>query len=252
MTQPLHILVVDDDRDHADSLAELFTLEGHTVRVAYNAADAISAFVAENFDVAFMDVVMPGMNGVESFLEIRRRRPDAKVYMMTGYSVEDLLRQAIDNGALGVISKPIDPARMAHALDEVAPHGIILVAEDDPDLGPAICAGLECHGKSCELVTNGREALDRLAAGGVDVLVLDLKMPLINGLDVYKTLSDQGCAVPTIMVTGSGSELGDSLDGLADVAVTGILNKPFDIPALLDRLDRLAGIAASERRGAEL
>lgn len=240
MKRSLRILVVDDDHDHADSLAELFELEGHWVRVAYNAKDAITTFVSDDFDVTFMDVVMPGMNGVESFLEIRRQRPDAKVYMMTGYSVEQLLQQAIDHGALGVISKPISPDRMARALDEVAPNGIILVAEDDPDLGPAICAGLECHGKACELVTDGRQALDRVKAGGVDVLVLDLKMPLINGIDVYKTLRDQGRAVPTIMVTGNGGDLSDSLSGLGDVILTGILNKPFDIPALLERLEQLA------------
>ena len=247
MKRSLEILVVDDYRDHADSLAELFELEGHKVRVAYAAADAIAAFVSQEFDVAFMDVVMPGMNGVESFLEIRRRRPDAKVYMMTGYSVEELLAQAIENGALGVISKPISADKVAHALDEVAPHGIVLVAEDDPDLGPAICAGLACHGKSCELVTDGRQALDRVTAGGVDVLVLDLKMPLISGIDVLRALRERGRTVPTIMVTGNAGVLGEGLADLGDVALTGILNKPFDIPALLELLDRLAAPAASDR-----
>lgn len=240
MKKPLRILVVDDDHDHADSLADLFRLEGHEVEVAYSASEAIRVFLTNDFDLAFMDVVMPGMNGVESFLEIRRSKPDAKVYMMTGYSVEDLLRQATENGALGVLNKPMDPAKVAAALDEATPQGIVLVAEDDPDFGPVLVDGIACTGKSCELVTNGKDALERVEKGGVDVLVLDLKMPLINGIDVYKTLRDRGKAVPTIMVTACSDEFADKLDGLDDITVTGILTKPFDLPALLARLDRLA------------
>lgn len=240
MSKSLRILVVDDDIDHADSLADLFRLEGHTVDVAYSATEAISTYLSRDFDIAFMDVVMPGMNGVESFLEIRRSKPNAKIYMMTGYSVEDLLRQATENGALGVLNKPMDPAKVAAALEEVTPQGIVLVAEDDPDFGPVLKDGIACTGKACELVTNGQEALDRIEKGGVDVLVLDLKMPLINGIDVYKTLRDRGKAVPTIMVTACSDEFADKLDGLDDIAVTGILTKPFDLPSLLARLDQLA------------
>lgn len=240
MTKSLRILVVDDDHDHADSLADLFRLEGHEVEVAYSAPEAIRIFLASYFDLAFMDVVMPGMNGVESFLEIRRSKPDAKVYMMSGYSVEELLRQATDNGALGVLTKPMDPAKVAAALEEATPQGIVLVAEDDPDFGPVLADGIACSGKACELVTNGRDALERIEKGGVDVLVLDLKMPLINGIDVYKTLRDRGKAVPTIMVTACSDEFADKLASLDDVTVTGILTKPFDLPSLLARLDRLA------------
>lgn len=239
MKRALRILVVDDDRDHADSLADLFALEGHRPEVAYCAQDAIDKFLKNDFDLAFIDVVMPGMNGVESFLEIRRSKPDSKVFMMTGYSVEQLLRQAVDNGALGVLNKPCDPGRISEALDEAAPAGIVLVAEDDPDFGPELCNGIASSGKVCELVTNGKDALARVEKGGVDVLVLDLKMPLINGVDVYKTLKDHGKAVPTVMITACADEFEDKLASLDDFTVSGILTKPFDLPALLERLDNI-------------
>ena len=95
MTRSLRILVVDDDADNAYSLGELFELEGHSVQVALSGEDAIAAYLAADFDLAFMDVMMPGLNGVESFIEIRKMRPEARVYMMTGYSVEQLLQQAL-------------------------------------------------------------------------------------------------------------------------------------------------------------
>ena len=120
MTRPLNILVLDDDADNADSLADLFLMEDHKVIVAYNGQQAIEAFSLNKVDVGFFDVMMPGKNGVESFLEIKAAHPDAKVYFMTGYSADDLLKKAIDHGALGVFGKPVDLPRMLDTLDKVA------------------------------------------------------------------------------------------------------------------------------------
>ncbi|MGI9422019.1 MAG: response regulator, partial [Hyphomicrobiaceae bacterium] len=149
----LKILVVDNDRDNADSLAELFELEGHEVATAYNGQDAIDIYKEQDFDVAFMDVMMPGKNGVESFLEIRRIKPDATVYMMTGYSVEQLLQQATDNGALGVLKKPLDIQDVMGALANVLPEGVVLVANSDQGLGQQLRELIGSTGKKCELVT---------------------------------------------------------------------------------------------------
>jgi two-component system, NtrC family, response regulator HydG len=234
------ILLVDDDRDNADSLAELFSLEGHTVHVAYSGEEAIEAYTTQDFDIAFMDVMMPGKNGVESFLEIRKLRPDAKVYMMTGYSVDQLLQQAMDNGALGVFSKPVDLGKVMTTIEGMTAQGIVLVAEDDPDFGPALQAAISGTGRTCELVVNGQAALDRVGQGGIEVLILDLTMPLVNGIEVYLTMRKNNCALPTVMITACADQHRDALSALTDVEVTGILNKPFDFDVLLGKLERLA------------
>jgi two-component system, NtrC family, response regulator HydG len=116
VTRPLRILVVDDDKDNAQSLGELFEIEGHRATVVHSGHAAIEAFRTVDFDVSFMDVMMPGKNGVDSFLEIRNLKPGAKVYLMTGYSVEQLLRLAMENGAMGVMSKPLDPRKVLGVL----------------------------------------------------------------------------------------------------------------------------------------
>ena len=240
MASPLKILVVDDNRDNADSLAELFGLEGHEVQVAYSGEEAISAYLSCDFDLAFMDVMMPGMNGVESFLEIRRMKPRAKVYMMTGYSIDQLLQQAIDNGAMGVFGKPVDLGKVMTAIDGAKPNGIILIAEDDPDFGPSLQQTFISSGRNCELVTDGKAALERLDKSDIEVLILDLNLPLINGIEVYTTLRKTNRAVPTVMITACADQYRDALDSLTDVEVTGILNKPFDFDVLLGKLERLA------------
>ncbi len=238
-TQLLSILVVDDDRDHADSLAELFAMEGHEVTVAYSGDEATAAYRARDFDLAFLDVIMPGKNGVESFLEIKRVKPDARIYMMTGYSVEQLLQQAVDNGAVGVLAKPIDVNKVLTTLDEVKHNGIVLVAEDDHEFGPELKQVIERAGRACELVTNGRDALSRMAKGGVEVLILDLNLPLINGIEVYTALRQVTKQVPTVLITACRDQYRDELDSLSDIELTGILTKPFEPDQLLNKLARL-------------
>ncbi len=239
MKRSLRILVVDDDADNANSMGELLEMEGHRPLVVHDGQSAIAAYLKEDFDIAFMDVMMPGKNGVESFLEIKRLKPGARVYMMTGYSVEQLLQQAIAGGAMGVFSKPVNLYQVLDAVSGLGTSGVVLIAEDDPDFGPTLAQLINRNGYRCELVRNGRDAISRVIAGGVDVLVLDLRMPLINGIDVYATLKKQGRSVPTIIITGNASEHSKELALFDDVEVTGILNKPFDPSALLDRLEKL-------------
>ena len=102
----LDILVVDDDRDGADGLSEALEYYGHNVTTCYSGFDAVESFRTSKFDLTFMDVMMLGLNGVESFLEIRKIDPEARVFMMTGYSARDLLEEAVGQGAAGVFQKP--------------------------------------------------------------------------------------------------------------------------------------------------
>lgn len=236
----LNILVVDDDKDAADSLAELFELEDHTVTVAYSGEEAIKAYQTVDFDVAFMDVMMPGKNGVESFLEIRKLKPEAQVYMMTGYSVEQLVQQAIDHGAMGVLGKPVEPQKVLSMLTQIKPAGIVLIAEDDPELGSQLEEIISDSGFECSLVQNGGEALARVNRGDVDVLILDLKLPVIDGIEVFTDLQRRNKAVPTIIITGHGSAAVNSIDAIRDVSVSGVLHKPFDPSSLLSKLEELA------------
>ena len=104
----LQILVVDDDRDSAEGLAEVLDFSGHDVTLAFEGRTAVEMVHRQPFDVAFMDIMMPSMNGIESLIEIRKIRPALKVFMMTGFSLEELIEKATDNGALGVLKKPVD------------------------------------------------------------------------------------------------------------------------------------------------
>ena len=237
--KPMRIFVVDDHRDVAEGLADVLRMHGHEVEVAFNGEQAIRTFRERDFDIAFMDVMMPGMNGVESFMEIRKIKPAAKVIMMTGYSVEQLLDQAVDKGAYGVLHKPVAMDDVLEAVERVKSQGMVLVADDDPEFSASIKEVLEDRGYRVCLARTGSEALKTVIGGGVDILLLDLQLPVISGLEVYMQLRQRGRAVPTVVVTGHSREQAEAIDTLRAVSTTGILTKPFASSQLFEELQRL-------------
>ncbi|MBN4083055.1 response regulator [bacterium AH-315-B06] len=233
----LRVFIVDDDIDFAESLAEVLTSRGHHVEMAYSGEDAVERFRDTDFDIAFMDYKLPGKNGVESFFEIRKMKPDAKVMMMTGYRVEHLLRQAVDNGALGVLHKPLAFDDVLEALEKVKLGGLVLIADDDPDFVDSLEDVLTQAGYSVAVAYSGDEAVKKAMENDLEALILDLRMPVINGLDVYLELKKQGRVVPTIIVTGYADEEAATIETLRQESVSGCLVKPFDPLKLLEAIE---------------
>jgi DNA-binding response OmpR family regulator len=233
---PLKIFIVDDNQDFAESLADLLKLDGHQVELAFDGETAIEKFRDQNYDITFMDVKLPGMNGVESFFEIRKINPQAKVVMMTGYSVEQLVSQAVENGALGVLSKPIGMPELLEQLEKVKPNGIILLTDDDQDFVNSLEEVLTNHNYKVVVAYTGQEAIDRILANNIDILILDLKLPVLSGLEVYLTLKEKGRLIPTIIVTGYPIEEANSIDKLRSMSISGCFFKPFDPQDLLNAI----------------
>ncbi len=234
----MRIFIVDDHRDVAEGLADVLRMHGHEVEVAHNGEQAIRIFKEQDFDIAFMDVMMPGMNGVESFLEIRKIKPDAKVVMMTGYSVTQLLDQAIENGAYGVLHKPVSMDEVLNSVERVESHGMVLVADDDPNFSANMAEVLKDKGYRVQVARTGKQALDTVLGGGIDILVLDLQLPVVSGLEVYMELQKRGRALPTVCVTGYSHEQADAIDKLSSLSA-GILTKPFNTNQLLEVLGNI-------------
>ncbi len=239
MNSNLRIFVVDDDRDFAASLRFLLESEGHTVQVAHSGEEAVEVLGQETFDLTLLDVRMSGMNGVESFLEVRRQHPSARVMMMTAYSIEELLQQAIDAGALGVLRKPFSEADLLRTLEEVKPAGIVLVADDDVDFAYNLEVLLAERDYSVIRAKTGEEALERIANNRIDVLILDLRLPIMSGLEVYSQLRAKGQALPTVLVTAYAVEESERVAELRRMNIAGCFEKPFSPDELLSFLDDL-------------
>jgi DNA-binding response OmpR family regulator len=245
----LRVFIVDDDRDFAESLALLLEARDYQVELAFSGEEAIAKFRERDFDIAFMDVRLPGKSGIESFLEIRKFRPSARVVMMTGYSVEQLLDQAVEHGAWGVLAKPIDVGQVLEMLENIKPDGILIV-DDDQDFVESLRDLLASEGYTAFVAGNGQEGIERVRSNGIDILILDLCLPILSGLETYLELKRTGHTIPTIVITAYSDEYADDIDRLRSLSVSGVLRKPFDPRELLEAIERLA-LTRREKHDAE-
>ena len=113
----------------------------------------------------------------------------------------------------------------------------ILVAEDQVDIRDLIVLNLQQAGYGVTAVADGRAALAAEEARPSDLLVLDLMMPLLDGLDVCKALRNRGRATPILMLTAKSTEL-DRVLGL-ELGADDYLSKPFSMAELLARVKAL-------------
>jgi CheY-like chemotaxis protein len=114
MEEKTKILVVDDNVSQCKTMSFILERKGCTVGIAENGPEAIEIAKKNPFDIIFMDIKMPVMNGAEAYTRIKKIRPGAKVIMMTAYAVEDLIGQALAEGAFGILYKPLDIKKERH------------------------------------------------------------------------------------------------------------------------------------------
>lgn len=120
----VYILVVDDEPDVEPLFRQQFRRDLRTGRFLMEFAPSGPAALARASDVAdpsliliLSDINMPGMSGLEMLPKVRANRPEVPVIMITAYGDPETRRQAIERGAVGLLTKPIDFALLRHEID---------------------------------------------------------------------------------------------------------------------------------------
>jgi DNA-binding NtrC family response regulator len=116
------ILVVDDDAAVRDSLEKWFDSEGYRAQAVKDAQSAIEAARKERWDVALVDLKMPGVDGTELQLRLLETDPDMPVIIMTGYASVETAVRTLKNGAYDYIVKPFDPDELVHLVGHTLEH----------------------------------------------------------------------------------------------------------------------------------
>ena len=119
----LRILVVDDNVDGAESLAMLVTLYGHDARTAHGGEEGLSAVLEFRPDVVFLDIGLPGLNGLEVARRVRRELPESGVVLvaLTGWGGDEDRRQSKDAGFDHHLTKPVEAEAIEALLASVSP-----------------------------------------------------------------------------------------------------------------------------------
>lgn len=112
------ILIADDDPQHRQEISGILKRAGcHTV-VVNGGRDALDAAHRQTFDLIFLDVAMPELNGLQALCILRKRHPHVKVCMLTALDSPDLLAQATHGAAVDWLPKPVQAEEMLRIVDK--------------------------------------------------------------------------------------------------------------------------------------
>jgi DNA-binding NtrC family response regulator len=239
----LDILIVDDDSGTARTTALILDRKGHTVETASSGPEALEMVQARPFDLILLDIKMPLMNGVETHRRIKEIRPQAVVVMMTAYAVEELIDQALKDGAHDILYKPLDFDRLLRIIREANGSqcgALVLVVDDNAALRDALGEALDRGGYVVTTAQTGEEALAIARERPHDILFIDLKLPTINGLETYLSIREVNPQAIAVIMTGYPDEMGELLKKAMEQDAYTYLQKPFDIEDVLELAQEIA------------
>ena len=104
----IRVLLVDDEKEFVNSLAERLRIRDVDVSVAFSGEDALGQLDEFNFDVVILDVNMPGISGIDTLKEIKKKNPITEVLMLTGQGTIDTAIEGMKQGAFDFLIKPCE------------------------------------------------------------------------------------------------------------------------------------------------
>ena len=134
----INILIVDDDRRMAKTLVDILTVKGFYAVAAYDGTEAIEMVKKTNFDCVLTDIRMPKINGIELFKKIKSINPSLPVILMTAYATHGLVDEGIKEGAIGVLTKPLDINLLLSFFASIEKEQAIVIIDDDPEFNKTI------------------------------------------------------------------------------------------------------------------
>ncbi|WP_293368187.1 response regulator [Nevskia sp.] len=278
----LRVLVVDDNPTASEILRSHLDAFGFRIALAADGPEAVARVQGarhDPFGLVLMDWQMPQMNGIEAARRIRALGPPQPplIIMVTAFGREEIEREARDAGLDGFLVKPVNPsllfdsildafgsARVSDGREPLPPfdgsaepaglRGLkVLVAEDNEINQQVACELLEAAGVEVCIAPNGLVAVEEARAHHFDAVLMDLQMPLMDGLEATRALRAEGgelARIPIIAMTANA--MAEDRARCLEAGMNDHLGKPIDVRRLYALLERWTRPAAGSARAASL
>jgi PAS domain S-box-containing protein len=262
------VLIVDDNRTNRIILLEMLTAWGmrpEAVESATAGLDVLERHTREKRDVGLIvtDMQMPGIDGLDFAEKVRAEAAHSRVpiILLSSSTQPHETQRCRALGHSAYLSKPVQPSELFDAILELMSKGSqserpireetkppivaasslkILLAEDNPVNRRLAKTLLEKHGHTVVIAENGREALDVLDREKVDLVIMDVQMPLMDGLEATRTLRarEQSTGAHLHIIALTAHAMKGDRERCLEAGADDYLTKPIRTSDLLAALDR--------------
>ena len=214
----MRILVVDDKIEISRRLQRELQKEGHEVYYEISPLLVLEKLKkarrkSKPFDLLLLNIQMPEIDGLTLFSRIKEERLGVEAIILTGYHNEQMVIEAIRLGVKDYLNKPISLERLdasilrvhENRVEEANSNYQILVVDDEKELCERIRWELKKEGYQVAMAYDGEDCLDYFKKNTVDVLITDIKMPGINGLEMLEKCREIHNDFTSIVITGHGN-----------------------------------------------
>jgi DNA-binding response OmpR family regulator len=233
-------LVVDDDLDTCRNLADILGDLDYDVDVAHDGPTALAMVRQTPYDLALLDLRMPGMDGLTLYRGIRETRSDTVAMIVTAYATAETRDEALRAGAWQVLSKPVNFSQLLPLIQEAAEQPLVLVVDDDRDLCDNLWDLFRERGMRVCAAHSEKEAGERLESRDLHVVLIDMKLPDGDGESVFKLVRELAPSARTVLISGHRSEMERRIDEVVKAGADAVCYKPFDVSRLLETVQRLS------------
>ncbi len=231
------VLVVDDNIDFCENIIEILESHGYEAVGVHDGFKALDVVKNNGIDLVLMDVRMPAMDGVETFMKLKQISSEIPVIMITAYTEDGNIREALRGGANGAFEKPIDIERLKRGMKEAIPNGArFMVVDSNAESSTNTMDMLNKNKYRGVAAYNGNAAIQMAREIKFDIIILDMELPDMNGLDVCNTIWDIRPDATVITIT-DGREGKESLvEQSLQCKVRACLERPLNMDHLLKEI----------------
>jgi DNA-binding NtrC family response regulator len=240
----LRLLMVDDEEEFLAATSTALERRGLKVTTAKDGERALELAQTRSFDVVLLDVKMPDLSGIEVFRRLQQHYPGLPTVLLTGHGTVRQAFQMAKEGIYDYIAKPCEIDALAAKLfaacragrtrDAAAPvtggEIRLLLVDDEIELLESLQTVLERRGMIVTTAENGEQALAVLRDTPIDVTVLDVKMPGMDGLEVLRRVKQDNPFMEVILLTGHPT-IESAMKGIKQGACEYVV-KPPDVEKL--------------------
>jgi len=223
------VLVCDDDPSIRSVISELLTQRGYHVLAAGSGREALEQAAVAAPAAILLDLIMPGMSGWEVMAALKAKPETRDIPIVICSVLSPSEGAATPEGVAGWVRKPLEEGLLFQALDRAFQGQLrlpqVLLVEDDRDLSRVIIATFERHGIKIFHAGTGREAIELVQRLPVDLIVLDVNLPEVDGFAVVDWLRQQQRLREIPLVVYTVHDLAESDRARLDLGRTEFLTK---------------------------